>query len=473
MIKTKTIATLGPASSAPEVLQALLEAGVDVVRLNYAHGTLEEHARALACTRELAARQDRAVAVLGDLAGPKIRIGMMDPQDRTLISGSTLVIQRQPILGTSSRLSTTHPGLIDQVAVGDRVLIDDGQILLTVCTVSADQITCYCSHGGLLSDHKGVNLPDSDLAVPALTDKDLRDLQWSIDHEVDYLALSFVRHPQDLRMLRERLRAAGSDIGVVAKIEKPQAVEHIQSIIEEADAVLVARGDLAVEMDHARVPALQKDITVRCLQSGKPVIIATQMLQSMVDSPTPTRAEVSDVANAILDSADAVLLSSETSVGHYPVEAVHWIQRTAAATEAYHARLPPPDPPQVHGTELEVTAAIAQCARTLARRLNPPLAAVWTHSGSSARLLSKHRFDQPIIALTQHPRTLGKLALYYGVRPVLATCPQTAAEMLQLLDGIVLQRGWAQPGDAIIVVAGTQFALTGGNNTLTIHRVGA
>lgn len=472
MINTKTVATVGPAMASAEMLEKVLGAGVSVLRLNFSHGSLDEHERVLILIRRLAENRHTAVAVMGDLAGPKIRLGEVTADRSVVNTGDELAIQRQPIRGDNRRISTTYPRMIDEVQVGQRVLIDDGNILLKVERKTAEELICRCLHGGVLSDHKGVNLPDTTLSVPALTPKDLTDLAWAIEHQLDFVALSFVRHPDDLRDLKQRLRAAGSDVAVIAKIEKPQAIEHLDAIIDEADGILVARGDLAVEMEYEQVPPLQKDITVRCQRAGKAVIIATQMLQSMVNSPTPTRAEVSDVANAILDSADAVMLSAETAVGRFPAESVAYIQRIARETEAYQARLPRLYEPTVEHHDLPITAALAASARRLAERLNPPLVAVWTQSGSSAKLLSKHRFTQPIIALTENPRTLNKLALYYGVIPIRSTCPKDTGGMLAALDRILLDNRWVTPGDAIIVIAGTSFRHTGGNNALLIHKVG-
>ncbi len=477
MIKTKTIATVGPASSSADVLGRMIDAGIDVFRLNFSHGTLDEHKQVLDRIRAQAHERDTAIAIMGDLAGPKIRIGEVGSDPRSgagpcvIRRGDSLIIQRQSIVGDQRRLSTTWPDMLDDVQVGQRVLINDGHIQLRVEDKSTDEITCRCLHGGPLSSHKGINLPDTTLNVPALTPKDITDLAWAIEQQVDYLALSFVRHPDDVKALRERLNQAGSDIAIISKIEKPQAIEHLDDIIDQSDGILVARGDLGVEMELAEVPPLQKHITVRCQAAGKLVIIATEMLQSMVTSPTPTRAEVSDVANAILDTADAVMLSAESAIGEYPTKAVAVLQRICEKTEAYLNQSPQPPRETIEHRELKHTSFLAQSAKTLADRLDPPLVAVWTHSGNSARLLSKHRLKQPIIALTDNPRTLNKLALNYGVIPV--SCPQPAntQAMLDQLDRTLIDNGWVKQGDTIIVIAGTRYQQTGGNNALLIHTV--
>ncbi|MCH8964635.1 MAG: pyruvate kinase [Planctomycetes bacterium] len=472
MIKTKTIATVGPASSSAEMLGAMIDGGVDVFRLNFSHGTLAEHKQVLDRIRRLAAERDAAVAVMGDLAGPKIRIGEVKPGCGPIRSGDELVIQREPIVGDHRRVSTTWPGMLDDVQIGQRVLINDGHIQMRVESKAADSIVCRCIHGGPLSSHKGINLPDTELNVPSLTPKDLIDLEWAIEQQVDYLAISFVRHPDDVRALRQRLRDAGSDIAIISKIEKPQAIEQLDDIIDQSDGILVARGDLGVEMELAEVPPLQKRITVRCQAAGKAVIIATEMLQSMVTSPTPTRAEVSDVANAILDTADAVMLSAESAIGEYPAQAVAVLQNICEKTEAYLNQTPQPPLATIEHRELKHTSFLAQSAKTLADSLDPPLVAVWTRSGNSARLLSKHRFRQPIIALTDNPRTLNKLALNYGVISVMSPPPQDTADMLACLDRTLLDNGWVTPGDTVIVIAGTHYGQTGGNNALLIHTVG-
>lgn len=472
VIKTKTIATLGPASSSETVVEQLIEAGIDVFRLNFSHGTLEDHAAAVKLIRKLADSHETALAIMGDLCGPKIRTGEIDEEHCLVNPGDMLIIERQPLIGNSRRISTTYAALVDEVQPDQRVLIDDGQIELLIESKTAEHVACRCIRGGILGTAKGVNLPDTELSTDALTAKDLIDVQWAIEQELDYLALSFVRDPRDLQRLRELLPADSCDMAIVSKIEKPQALEHLDAIIDASDAVLVARGDLGVEMPLTQVPLIQKDITRRCQSAGKPVIIATQMLQSMVDSSSPTRAEVSDVANAILDAADATMLSAETAIGEYPVESVLTMNSIAAEIEQYQQALAHDHDTHIEHRELRVASSLAHSARMLAQRLNPPLLAVWTQSGNSARILSKQRFSQPIVALTENPRTRNKLALNYGVIPILGPCPDNTLDMLNSLDRLLLDRGWVQREDLILVIAGTHFEHTGGNNALLIHRVG-
>ncbi len=474
MIRTKTVATVGPATRSRDNLAALLDAGVDVLRLNFSHGTLAEHGAVLDQARSLALASDRAVAIMADLCGPKIRIGTIVGEKAIIVPGDTLVIQRGDINGSAERVSTNYPALIDEIRIHDRVLIDDGNIQLQVEVVRPDEVICRCTVGGELSNRKGVNLPDTPMSLPTLTPKDHTDLAWAIESQVDYVAVSFVRQASDIAYVRQLLREAGSDIHVLAKIETAQALDHLDDIIDQADGILVARGDLGVELELARVPLLQKDMTQRCRRVGKPVIIATQMLQSMVTAATPTRAETSDVANAVLDLADAVMLSAETAIGAHPMAAVETIQRICSATEAFQSnlQLDRRTEDRIEDRTLALTSHIALGAHVLAERIKPPLIAVWTCSGASARLLSKQRFNCPIVALTHDPRVRSKLALNYGVIPLCVECPDDPARMIRILDTELLATGLAEPGQPIIVIAGTHFAHTGHNNVLVVHQVG-
>ncbi|MCG3136417.1 MAG: Pyruvate kinase [Phycisphaerae bacterium] len=472
MIRTKTIATIGPASRSAEMLEKLVAAGVDCLRLNFSHGTLQQHGEVLQTIRQLAEKRQTPLAVLGDLCGPKIRLDQIDPQRAQLPSDGRLILQKEPILGNNQRVSCSFPDLIDEVEPGDRLLIDDGNILLLAEERKSGELICHCVRGGLLSDHKGINLPDTDLSTPALTAKDEIDLRWAAENQLDYLAVSFVRRPEDLQLVRQKLAALNSPLAVVSKIEKPQAITHLAEIIALSDAIMVARGDLGVEMELAQVPLLQKRIIRECQRAGKPVIVATQMLQSMVSSAVPTRAEVSDVANAIYDTADAVMLSAESAVGQYPVEVVATMNRIAAETENYLRAQPDVLLPEVAEANRTILAALVRSARSLASQFDCKLIAAWTQSGVTARLLSKHRFRQPIIALTANPLTRNQLALNYGVWSVCTPMPSDTLDMLRRLDDIVTAQQWARPGDTIVVLTGTHFAHSGANNALLIHQVG-
>src|SRR5687768_12411443 len=344
MIRTKIVATLGPASDEVECLRRLFQAGVDVCRLNFSHGTLDQHLQVLRNIREAAVVAEHPIAVLGDLGGPKIRLGQVADEGGTggmpIKVGDELVIQREPVVGSDRRVSTTYAQFTDDVAIGDRVLVEDGMLRFVCVEKTPDALKCACTVGGVLKSAKGINLPNTVVKIPSITDRDWECVAWAIENELDYLALSFVRKADDLVLLREHLRHHEADIQLIAKIEKAEALRDIDAIIEASDGLMVARGDLGVEMDVAQVPIIQKDLIRRGQVAGKPVIVATQMLQSMIEQPSPTRAEVSDVANAIFDGTDAVMLSGETSVGKFPVGVVHTMAHIAEKTEEYLAREP-------------------------------------------------------------------------------------------------------------------------------------
>lgn len=472
MIRTKIVATVGPASESAETIGELIEAGVDVLRLNFSHGTLDQHGRVLERIQSVRRSAGESVAVMGDLCGPRIRLDRIEGDAVEIRRGDRIDLVREHIVGSVSRLSTNQPEMIDRVAVGHRVLIDDGQVCLRVASSSSDCLSCTCEAGGTLGTRKGVNLPDSDMAFPPLTDKDKLDLTWALEAGIDYIALSFVRSGADVTALRDCMRESGPVCPIIAKIETPQAIDHLDEIIASADAVLVARGDLGVEMDATRVPLLQKEITRRCQRAGKPVIVATQMLQSMVHSATPTRAEVSDVANAILDSADGVMLSAETSVGAHPVASVRMMNRIAAQTEAYLADSGAFSRMDAEATAKPVTTAVAHGANLLARELAAKVIAVWTEQGETVRLLGKCRPNRPVVGLSPEASICRRMSLYYGVVPVCAARPKQSAAMLRAVDEILLSRKLAAVGDLIVVVDGTRLEGAGATNALLIHLVG-
>ncbi len=471
MTRTKIVATVGPACNSEAVLAEMIDAGVNVFRLNFSHGSLDSHAESLRRIRLTAAKKQAFVAVMGDLCGPKIRLGEITGGQCALREGQTLLIQRQPVLGTAERVSTNYPALIDDVQPGHRVLIDDGNVLLRVQDKQADTIVCRCEVAGVISDRKGINLPDTNVSTPTLTEKDRRDLQWALENDLDFVALSFVRRPGDLEQLRDILKGYQSDMKVVSKIEKPEAIERLEEIIALSDVVLVARGDLGVEMEVFRVPLIQKEITLLCRRQGKPVIIATQMLQSMVDAPVPTRAEVSDVANAVLDTADAVMLSAETSVGKYPLAAVRMIRKIAEQTESFGQR---------YGEELGANAttrfpvakAVVRAAALVAADLDVPAVAVWTDHGDSPRLLCKHRLAQPIAAFTADERVCRQMAILYGVYPVHRPQVLGLESFMEQVDQVLLEKGVAQKGDQIVLIADMHPDVPGDTDALIIRTVG-
>jgi len=471
MVKTKLIATVGPACRNPAILAEMISLGVDVFRFNFSHGTLQEHMETLRHIRRLAEEQRRPVATLGDLCGPKIRLGAIAGGECELIAGRTVAFVREPVKGTSERLWCSYPAFVDETQPGHRVLIDDGRVRLRAISKTGDALLCTCEVGGLVSDHKGINLPDTHITAPALTNKDLADLVWAIENRFDYIALSFVRDPKDIRDLRGRLEVQDPQMRIIAKIEKPQAVEHIDAIIDLADGIMVARGDLGVEMDLARVPLVQKEITLRAQRAGKPVIIATQMLQSMIESPSPTRAEVSDAANAILDGADALMLSAESSIGKYPVKAVRQLRAVAEETESFGRRYD--DQLGVNqASRMPVETAILHGASIITRELRPTLVAIWTDSGQTAVMLSKHRLPVPIVALTPSERCYRQLALSYGVVPILHQRTEGFVRMLADLDHVLIERQLARHGDRIIIADDAHPDVPGETDALYIHVVG-
>jgi pyruvate kinase len=476
MIRTKIVATLGPAVAQVETLLNLFRAGVDICRLNFSHGTLDDHLLMLRKIREAAAMHDQPVAVLGDLCGPKIRLGKIRDVDgkggMPIAVGDELVMQRAPIEGADGVVSTIFPQIVDDVQIGHRVLIEDGLLRFLCVDKNYNRLVLQCTDGGVLKSSKGINLPDTALNTAAITDKDWRDADWAIDNDLDYLALSFVRSADDLALLKQHLLNRVSDIHVVAKIEMPQAVKNIDSIIEHCDGLMVARGDLGVEMDVAQVPIIQKDLVRRCQAAGKPVIVATQMLQSMIEESSPTRAEVSDVANAIFDGTDAVMLSGETSVGKFPVVTVRTMAHIAKTTETYLDTIPPKYEPTLKSKTLPLSAAMAKGVWQVVQDMHLRLVVVWSQTGSTARLFSKNRMTVPIVALSSDHRALRRMALHYGVIPQEMPPPDEIKGLIAWVDRFVQEKGMADPGDRIVIVAGLSMSTPGTMNNLVIHTVG-
>lgn len=472
-IRTKIVATLGPATDSEEAIGRLLDAGVDVFRLNFSHGTLEQHGRTLQRIRRACRDRDSMAAVMGDLCGPKIRVDPLDDDAFDIATGDRIEIAAGHLVGNAERISTNRPELVGEVEVGHRILIDDGLIRLRVVNKSQDALMCVCEAGGTVRTRKGLNLPDSDLTMSAMTAKDREDLAWALEHRLDYIAISFVRSAVDLQELSGLMPLGDGGCPIVAKIETVQAIAHLDEIIEAADVILVARGDLGVEMDLAEVPLLQKRIVSLCQRAGKPAIIATQMLQSMVDASTATRAEVSDVANAILDSGDCIMLSAETSVGSYPVESVQMMGRIAQKTEAYLSSSDRAAKVDLTRTLRRVTTAVAHGANLLARELEAKLVAVWTKTGNTARLLSKTRLHVPVVGLSPDQEICRRMSMYYGVVPLQMTWQEDDAAMLRALDDLLIERNLVNRGDLIVAIAGTRLEREGATNSLLMHLVGA
>ena len=471
MIKTKIIATLGPSCSSAETIKSMIDNGVDVFRLNFSHGTLDDHLNLLQILNDARKQHLHTIAIAGDLCGPKIRTRQIEPEGQLLNVGSEVRIIANKEIGTAECFGTNYEHLCKDVKIGDRVFIDDGQIALTVTDKSDNELQCKVVVGGPLYSHKGINLPDTNISISSITDYDWKCVDWAIEQGLDFLALSFVRSADEIKQLRDYIRKASADIKTIAKIETPQALKHLEDIVRASDAVLVARGDLGVEMDLAEVPLIQKRITSLCRDLGKPVIVATQMLQSMINNPFATRAEVSDVANAIMDLADAVMLSGETAIGEYPVKAAQTIQRIAKVTEASLGEQRKIHPRSSTSQRLALTAAMAHSVGQIVDDIDAKLVAAWSQSGASARLLSKTRINVPILALTSNKKTCHQMCLHYGVIPRCRPIPTDITEFIHTVEEIILDRNWAQVGDKIVLMAGQPIGTAGASNAIVVHTI--
>ncbi|HTO93930.1 MAG TPA: pyruvate kinase [Bacteroidota bacterium] len=473
--KTKIVCTLGPASSSSGMLADMMASGMDVARLNFSHGTHEEHGAVLKRLREAARTSGSAVSVLQDLQGPKIRIGELSVPSIDLRKGETLVITTEQITGGPGRVSTTYGDLAADVRPGADILLDDGKLRLAVRRVAGHEVECEVVVGGKLSAHKGINLPGVAVSAPSLTEKDIADLEFGLAEGVDYVALSFVRTGDDVRELRAAIdsrRPAGERPIIIAKIEKPQAIANIDEIITAADGVMVARGDLGVELPTEDVPMLQKLIITRCNSAGKPVIVATQMLESMIESPRPTRAEASDVANAVLDGGDAVMLSGETSVGKYPLEAVRIMDRIIRKVESekpVRRRLAAEAKPGVADRH----DALGRAACLLAEQMRAAAIVTVTNSGQTARVIARYRPDPPIVAITDSARTLRSLALVWGVRGmVVENLGDDSDRSLARVQERLLAAGVVRRGEYVVLLAGQPFFARGGTNFIKVEKIG-
>ncbi len=466
--KVKILATLGPASRSPEMIEKLLHAGADAFRVNMSHGDHETHAATIAAIRSVEKALGRAVAVLCDLQGPKLRVGQFKDGKAVIRHGSHFTLDSDPTPGDETRVCLPHPELFGILTKGQRLLIDDGKLRLTVIRADANAIMCSAEVGGVISDRKGVNVPDAVIPVPALTEKDRRDLAFAVQHGADWIALSFVQRPEDIAEARRLIGSAGGEgTALMAKIEKPAALTRLEEIIELSDGIMVARGDLGVELNPEEVPPLQKRIVEVTRRSGKPVVVATQMLESMIESPAPTRAEVSDVANAVYDGADAVMLSAETASGAWPVEAVTIMHRIAAQVEAdpgYHER--------VHFTQVRPDAttadALAQASATIAQTVTVAGIIVFTGSGSTARRVARERPAVPMLVLTPSLRIARRTALLWGAHAVTTKDIGSFEEMIAKGKRMALRQGFGQAGSKLIALAGVPFGTPGSTNLLHV-----
>lgn len=468
MRRTKIVATIGPASRSPEVLERLLRAGVDVVRLNFSHGTHDQHLEVIRSVRALAARLQRSVALLQDLSGPKIRTGKVRGGEIELRDGARLAITTdETVEGTPELIATTYDPLPRDVQAGDRILLDDGNLELRVLASAGERVECEVVHGGTLKSNKGMNLPGVSLSTPALTEKDRRDLAFGLAQGVDYVALSFVRQAADVAECKALVAEAGAHTPVIAKIEKREAVNDLAGILEVTDGVMVARGDLGVELSTEEVPTLQKRIIQMANGAGKVVITATQMLESMIENARPTRAEASDVANAILDGTDAIMLSAETASGRFPEEAVETMARIARYTEQHYGLR---GPQRVVGTGSIVARSLARVAATVAEELDCRLIVAFTESGQTARLVSAFRPQALIAAVTFNESTYRQLALWWGVLPVRSEFAQTTDEMVVRGEALLREKGLVKAGDTILMLGG-QSHTAGATNMLRVHAI--
>ncbi|MGV3149302.1 pyruvate kinase [Rothia sp. 11273D007AR] len=468
MRRAKIVCTIGPAISAPEKIAAAIEAGMNVARLNMSHGDHEVHTNSYATIREQAEKLGHNVAILADLQGPKIRLETFKNGAEVLEPGDTFKITIEDVEGTKEICGTTFKGLPGDVKPGDTLLIDDGKIRLEAIEVDETTVTTRVIVGGPISNNKGINLPGVAVSIPALTEKDERDLRFALNLGVDIIALSFVRSGDDIQRVHEIMAEEGRKIAVIAKIEKPQAVENLQDIVDKFDGIMVARGDLGVEFPLEEVPLVQKRAIELARRWAKPVIVATQVLETMIQNPTPTRAEASDCANAILDGADAVMLSGETSVGKYPIITIQTMARIIKSTEERGLFRVPElgTSPKTRG------GAITRAAVNIADQLDVKYIATFTQSGDTARRLARLRPAKPVLALTPEPSVRAFLSLLWGVEAAVSPTAKDTDEMTAVVDRYMLANGLAQANDMIVMAAGSPPGVAGSTNTVKVHRVG-
>jgi pyruvate kinase len=468
MRRAKIVCTLGPATSSLEGVRALVSAGMDVARLNLSHGDYSDHENVYRNVRQASDESGRGVGILVDLQGPKIRLGVFAGGPVLLSNGELFTITTEDVPGDASLVSTTYSGLPGDVGSGDRILIDDGKVAVEVVSVEGPRVVTRVIEGGMVSDHKGINLPGIAVSVPAMSEKDVDDLRWGLRIGADMIALSFVRSADDVRSVHTIMDEEGIRLPVLAKVEKPQAVDNLEEIIEAFDGVMVARGDLGVELPLEDVPLVQKRAVRLCREAAKPVIVATQMLESMIGASRPTRAEASDVANAVLDGADALMLSGETSVGHYPIESVRTMARIIEAVEDQALR----DLPPLRGTPHSKAGAICRAAAAVGETVGAKFLVAFTETGSSAQRLARHRSPIPLLAFTPRAAVRSQLALCWGVETFLVPSVKHTDDMVLQVDSALLDIARCQVGDDVVIVAGAPPGLPGSTNALRVHRMG-
>jgi pyruvate kinase len=467
--RTKIVATIGPASRSPEVLKKMVEAGMNVARLNFSHGSYDDHAQTIAMLRQVSQELDIPITLLQDLQGPKIRVGQLPGEGQvTLNDGDYLtLVPIEDYHGQPNTVSIDYPFLAEEATPGTQVLLDDGLLELRVEDIQGTAVKTKIINGGILKSRKGVNLPSLNLRLPSMTEKDVQDLEFGLSQGIDWVSLSFVRKAEDIRILKQMLADTGhTDVGVIAKIEKPQAIENLEAIVAECDGLMVARGDLGVEYSPERVPLLQKRIIKLCNMKAIPVITATQMLESMIKNPRPTRAEASDVANAIIDGTDAVMLSGESAVGDFPVKAVEMLAKIA--TDVEKEIVFENNPPE----ESDETHAVSEALNAIDGILDLRCIATFTTSGYTAVLVSKERPSAPVVAITPAEKAYHRLNLVWGVLPVLLeTELHTFEEIVKLVNTVLVQRNLAQFGDKVLITGGIPFGKAKSTNFLKIHTI--
>jgi pyruvate kinase len=466
--RAKIVCTLGPATHSYEGVRGLVYAGMDVARLNFSHGAHAQHAEAYLWVRQACDESGRGVGVLADLQGPKIRLGTFAAGPVVWATGETVTITTEDVPGDHDRVSTTYDGLPGDVSVGDRLLVDDGRVGLRVVAVDGPDVRLQVTEGGPVSNNKGLSLPGVAMSVPALSDKDEEDLRFALGLRVDLVALSFVRTPEDIRRVHEIMDEVGCRLPVLAKIEKPQAVDNLDAIVDAFDGLMIARGDLGVEMPLEKVPLVQKRAIQAAREKAKPVIVATQMLESMIGSSRPTRAEASDVANAVLDGTDAVMLSGETSVGRYPVETVATMARIVVAAEEELGRQP-----EVTTEPSTISGAIARAAAQVGATVGASALVAFTQTGTTARLLAEHRSPIPLLAFTPVADVRSQLCLTWGVETFLVPAVLHTDDMVRQVDSAMLELGRMQPGEYVTIVAGSPPSTAGATNAMRVHRLGS
>ncbi len=470
--RAKIVATLGPSCNTESVFRDLVRAGLDVARLNFSHGTHPEKLKLIEMVRKVSQDEGKPLCILGDLQGPKIRTGRLKNRIPVqLKAGQKLTITPRDIAGTANLIATTFPTLAENLEPGARILLSDGLIELHVLAIHGQDTECEVINGGLLGEHKGINLPGIPVRVPSLTAKDEVDLEFAIRSGVDAIAVSFVRTAEDVRLVRHRITSMGAETWIIAKLEKPQAIEHLESILEAADGVMVARGDLGVEMPPEKVPAIQKLVIRRARDYRKPVITATQMLESMIENPRPTRAEASDVANAIYDGTDAVMLSAETAAGKYPVEAIKMMAKIVLETESQEPLVSMSERGQPGHVRLSVAETICESMAHAAEDLDISAIAVFTETGTTARQLSKYRPKSPIFGLSSVQRVINRMGLLWGVQPILCNKLATAEQMVETAERLLEAGGHVLPRQILGIVAGTRTK-SGSTNFLRLHVLG-